>query len=118
MVAREVGSVTRRIVEEALAAAGVRPRVVLEIGSREALREAVAAGLGVGVVSRAELGGDDRLWPLEVADVRLESWEYVICLKERRNLRTVQAFLDLVEEAKASRSDAAAPAAGKVRAAP
>ena len=118
MVAREVGSTTRRIVEDALAEAGVRPHVVLEIGSREALREAVAAGLGVGVVSRAELGGDDRLWPLEVADVRLESWEYVICLNERRNLRTVQAFLDLVEEAKASRPDAAAPAAGgKARAA-
>ncbi|MEE8533036.1 MAG: LysR substrate-binding domain-containing protein [Alphaproteobacteria bacterium] len=107
MVLREVGSTTRQILERALGAAGVSPRVVMEIGSREALREAVAAGLGVGVVSRAELGGDARLWPLEIADARLESWEFVVCLKERRNLRTVKAFLSLVEDARASRSDAA-----------
>ncbi len=107
MVLREVGSTTRQILEKALGAAGVSPRVVMEIGSREALREAVAAGLGVGVVSRAELGGDARLWPLEIADARLESWEFVVCLKERRNLRTVKAFLSLVEDARASRSDAA-----------
>ncbi len=107
MVLREVGSTTRQILEKALGAAGVSPRVVMEIGSREALREAVAAGLGVGVVSRAELGGDARLWPIEIADARLESWEVVVCLKERRNLRTVKAFLSLVEDARASRSDAA-----------
>ncbi len=107
MVLREVGSTTRQILERALGAAGVSPRVVMEIGSREALREAVAAGLVVGVVSRAELGGDARLWPIEIADARLESWEFVVCLKERRNLRTVKAFLSLVEDARASRSDAA-----------
>ncbi len=64
MVVREIGSTTRRILEQALDEAGVRPRVLMEIGSREALREAVAAGLGIGVVSRAELGGDSRLRPL------------------------------------------------------
>jgi len=100
MVLREVGSTTRRIFEAALGRAGVRPRVVLEIGSREALREAVAAGLGIGVVSRAELGGDERFATLAVADARLESDEFVVCLKERRNLRTVQAFLDLVTVAR------------------
>ena len=100
MVLREVGSTTRRIFEAALGRAGVRPRVALEIGSREALREAVAAGLGIGVVSRAELGGDERFATLAVADARLESDEFVVCLKERRNLRTVQAFLDLVAAAR------------------
>ncbi len=100
MVLREVGSTTRRIFEAALQRGRVRPRVVLEIGSREALREAVAAGLGIGVVSRAELGGDERFATLTVADARLESDEFVVCLKERRNLRTVQAFLDLVTAAR------------------
>ena len=108
MVVREAGSTTRRIFDTALARAGVTPRVVMELGSREAVHEAVAAGLGAGVVSRAELGGDERLWALEVADAKLESWEYVVCLKERRNLRTVQAFLDLVEEVRTGGSRRAA----------
>lgn len=103
MVLREQGSVTRRIFEAALARAHVRPKVVMEIGSREALREAVAAGLGIGVVSQAELGGDDRFTTIEVADATLVSDEFVVCLKERRNLRTVQAFLALVEGARAGR---------------
>ena len=97
MVMREEGSATRRILETALEAAGVQPEVMMEIGSREALREAVAAGLGVGIVSEAEMGRDDRLVAFGIADVELESWESVVCLKERRNVRTVQAFYDLAE---------------------
>jgi len=99
MVLREPGSVTRRIFDGALAVAGVRPRVVLEIGSREALREAVAAGLGAGVVSRAELGADDRLVALAVEDAELVSREDVVCLKERHNRRTVRAFFKLADTA-------------------
>lgn len=98
MVLREVGSVTRRVFEEGLDKAGVTPRVVMEIESREAVREVVAAGLGIGVVSEAEFGGDRRLKALPVSDVRLENSEYVVCLKDRRKLRVVSAFLDIVEE--------------------
>ena len=103
MILREQGSCTRQILEDALTKAGITPRVVMEIGSREALHEAVAAGLGIGVVEVAELGTDDRLTTLEVTDVRLEATEYVVCLKERRSLRTVQAFFDLAEAEKANR---------------
>ncbi|MFP6742287.1 MAG: LysR substrate-binding domain-containing protein [Alphaproteobacteria bacterium] len=95
MILREEGSSTRQILEAALAEAGVSPQVVMEIGSREALHEAVAAGLGIGVVSAAELGADDRLKAINISDVNLEAQEYVVCLKERRNVRTVQAFFDL-----------------------
>ncbi|MCH6560809.1 MAG: hypothetical protein IH800_00145, partial [Myxococcales bacterium] len=91
------GSGTGQVFETALAEAGVKPRVVLEIGSREALHEAVAAGLGIGVISKAELGRDPRLRAIRISDARLESREYVVCLKERRNLRTVQAFFDLAD---------------------
>ena len=103
MILREEGSSTRQIFEDALAKARIAPRVVMEIGSREALHEAVAAGLGIGVVEAAELGTDDRLTTLGVTDARLEATEYVVCLKERRNLRTVQAFFDLADAEKANR---------------
>ena len=106
MVLREQGSSTRQILEDALKRAGVAPRVVMEIGSREALHEAVAAGLGIGVVTESELGQDDRLATLTISDVTLEAREYVVCLKERRAVRTVQAFFDLADEDRALRRPA------------
>lgn len=94
MVLRETGSMTRRLFEQAIAKAKVTPRVVMEIESREAVSEAVAAGLGIGVVSEAEFGHDERLAAVQVTDVAMMTREYVVCLRERRRLRIVSAFLD------------------------
>lgn len=99
MILREQGSATRRRFEAALAAARVTPRVVLEIGSREAVREAVAAGLGVGVVFESELGPDPRVRALAVRDAGLDATEYAVCLEDRRPLRVVRAFFELLKDA-------------------
>jgi LysR family transcriptional regulator, low CO2-responsive transcriptional regulator len=109
MVLREIGSMTRRLFEQAIAKAKVAPRVVMEIESREAVSEAVAAGLGLGVVSEAELGHDERLAAVQVTDVTMLTREYVVCLKERRRLRIVSAFLDQAY----GRLKAARPAAAR-----
>jgi aminoethylphosphonate catabolism LysR family transcriptional regulator len=98
IVLREPGSTTRKLFEQAIAKAKVQPRVVMEIESREAVREAVAAGLGIGVVLEAEFGHDDRLVAVPIADADLTIREYVACLRERRNLRIVSAFLELVRK--------------------
>ena len=50
-VMREIGSTTRKVFEQRMARAQVPVRFGVEIGSREALREAVAEGLGLGVVA-------------------------------------------------------------------
>jgi aminoethylphosphonate catabolism LysR family transcriptional regulator len=94
MVLREIGSKTRRLFEQAIAKAKVTPRVVMEIESREAVSEAVAAGLGIGVVSEAEFGHDERLAAVHVTDVAMVTHEYVVCLRDRRRLRIVSAFLE------------------------
>ena len=64
-----------------------------------------------GLVFEAELGRDDRLCSLAIADGDLGCWEYAICLKERRNLRMVQAFLDLAVEMSPAMADEAAKTA-------
>jgi len=94
IIMREIGSKTRQLIELAIANAKVRSRVVMEIESREAVREAVAAGLGIGLVSEAEFGHDERLVAVPITDAELGTREYVVCLKERRRLRIVSAFLD------------------------
>ncbi len=99
LVLRERGSKTRRKLEEAAAEAGVdlTPTIVAE--GREAVREIVASGTGVGFVSVAEFGEDSRLVriPLE-ADDRMLMEEALICLKERRNGKLVNAFLEVARE--------------------
>jgi DNA-binding transcriptional LysR family regulator len=50
---REPGSGTREVSEQALARHGVRLRNTMRVGGTEAIKQAVAAGLGLGIVSRA-----------------------------------------------------------------
>jgi len=98
LVLREPGSTTRHAFEAAMAQAGVAIGEILEIGSREGVREAVAAGLGVGIVSDFEFGNDPRLHPLDIDGLARGMTEYVACLADRQELRLVKAFLDVVRE--------------------
>lgn len=98
LVLREPGSSTRRVFETAMSRAGIPLEEIIEINSREAVREAVAAGLGVGVVSESEFGNDPRLVKLSLADADLGATEYVACLAERKELRLIRAFLLIVED--------------------
>lgn len=98
LILREAGSHTRAMFEAALAEAGVEPAAIMEIGSREAVREAVAAGLGAGVVIESEFGRDGRLHMLSLRDAKLEAVEYAACLSDRRAVRAVRAFFELLGE--------------------
>jgi aminoethylphosphonate catabolism LysR family transcriptional regulator len=93
MVLREVGSTTRHLVEAELRRLGVAAKLVMEVEGREAAREAVAAGIGVGVVSEPEFGHDERLVRIELTDCQASMTESLVCLKERANLRLIAAFL-------------------------
>jgi LysR family transcriptional regulator, low CO2-responsive transcriptional regulator len=97
LLMREPGSTTRRALEDALQGAGLAPRVAMEIGSREALREAVARGLGVGTVSQAEYVPDERLRPLRIEGDPVVTHIHVCCLRERRESRLVASFFAAVE---------------------
>ncbi|KQO61168.1 hypothetical protein ASF22_22335 [Methylobacterium sp. Leaf87] len=98
MVAREHGSNTRRASEAAMAKEDVRPRVVMEIGSREAVREAVASGVGFGFVSEAEYIEDDRLTMLPIIDAEIYNDANIVCLRDRLQSRMISAFLDVAKK--------------------
>lgn len=49
---REPGSGTRTVVENHFAALGFQPRIAMSLGSNEAIKHAVMAGLGIAVLSR------------------------------------------------------------------
>lgn len=96
-VVREEGSRTRHVFDQGLASAGVRIRRSVEMGSREAVREAVAQGLGLGVVAETAYVPDPRLVMLDMPALGLHTHAHVICLLERRGAPLVSRFLGVVD---------------------
>jgi DNA-binding transcriptional LysR family regulator len=104
LILREPGSGSRWCLEEALARAGRRAtdlRVVLELGSNEAIKESVQRGMGLAILSAravekaAKRGGPLRA--LKVEGLSLEREMFVVW--DRRRVLPIPArlFLDLLE---------------------
>ncbi|MCY1283598.1 HTH-type transcriptional activator CmpR [compost metagenome] len=94
LLMREAGSTTRQLTEAMLHENGVAPASMLEIGSRESIREAVIRNLGVSIISRQEVPDNPELRVLEIQDAPLMD-EYLYCLKDRRQARLPSAFMAL-----------------------
>lgn len=101
LVLREEGSLTRRLIEQEFAKRGLRPRNVLEIEGREAAAEAVARGLGLGIVSQSEFVASANLVALEFSDWHAPMREWLVCLESRAGLHILRALLDLTDEEEA-----------------
>jgi len=69
LIVREPGSGSREVVAQALAARGIEPLRTLEIGSTAAIKQVVAAGLGVAIVSVVTVEDQVRLGRLKVLDL-------------------------------------------------
>lgn len=81
-IARERGSGTRRVAEAALASRGISLHIALRLSSTEAIMRAVAAGLGVAIVSRAAIG--DQLSLGHIVALRLRGLAFPRVLSELR----------------------------------
>lgn len=110
LVLRETGSKTREKLEKAAEKAGVLLQAAIEAEGREAIREIVASGAGIGVVSEAEFGHDPRLRKIPLAGEQLHMEEALICLEERAGGKLIRAFMDM-----ARNTARAKPAAPRIR---
>jgi aminoethylphosphonate catabolism LysR family transcriptional regulator len=97
LVLRESGSKTRKKLEEEARKQGVRLSPVIEAEGREAIHEIVASGAGIGFVSKAEFGRDNRLMEIPLKGVDIQMSETLIYLGQRRNVRVIRAFMDFAE---------------------
>ncbi len=96
MIYREQGSMTRRALEEQLAAKMIRPNVVMEL-ARDSVVEAVMAGLGAGIIAKEELSPLSQLTQLCIRDDTPFTHSYAVCLKERLAITPIQVFMNLAE---------------------
>lgn len=70
LIVREPGSGTREVIAQMLANERVEPKRTLEIGSTEAIKQAVAAGVGVAIVSMAAIDDQVQLGRLKVIPIK------------------------------------------------
>lgn len=68
-ILRESGSGTRMVADQYFQRKKFKPDIRLELGSNEAIKESVAAGLGLGVISKHALHGMDKENGVRVVDV-------------------------------------------------
>lgn len=93
LVFREKGSRTRQGLEQEARGQGVRLTPAIEVEGREAMREVVASGAGIGFVSEAEQGYDPRIERVLLSGVSLSMTETVVHLSMRRELPVIRAFM-------------------------
>ncbi|MCL6432208.1 MAG: LysR family transcriptional regulator [Anaerolineae bacterium] len=101
LIAREPGSGTRQLVEDRLRALGLEVTPTLELGAIEAIKNAVAAGLGVAFVSRLAIEPEQRLGTLAVVQVEgldLRRPFYRLLHRQRRPSAAARAFLGVLAE--------------------
>lgn len=104
-IMREPGSGTRKSVQELLDRHGVVVKVRLELGSNEAIKQAIAGGLGISVLSRHTLALEGAMNQLTILDIQgfpIQNQWYVIYPKGKQLSVVAQTFFEyLLEEAEA-----------------
>ncbi|MGM0594401.1 MAG: selenium metabolism-associated LysR family transcriptional regulator [Pseudomonadota bacterium] len=98
-ICREEGSGTREVMLEAIAQAGANPQdlnIVMELGSPEAVKGAVEAGMGISILSRATIEKELRLGSLVEIDLEmpLERPFSFVHQKQKFRLRAMEKLLD------------------------
>jgi len=97
---RELGSGTRSAVERAFEDVGLHVAPFMELGSDEAIKQAVQAGLGIAFLSAYCLGAElqtGRLVALDVAGFPLTRKWYAVQRANRPLSRPAEAFLEFIE---------------------
>jgi DNA-binding transcriptional LysR family regulator len=106
LIMRESGSGTRMAVESFFAENRLKMRVEMEIGSNEAIKQAIVGGLGLSILSRHSLALEGPWGPLVVLDVEgfpIQKHWYVIYPRSKQLSIVAQTFLDyLLTEGKES----------------
>ena len=95
VILREPGSNTRRTLEQILRKHKIELAPSLELGSREAVREAVAVGLGIGFVQARETVGDTRIASVQIPELAGTNLDTLVCLKRHAQRRTIAALIDV-----------------------
>jgi aminoethylphosphonate catabolism LysR family transcriptional regulator len=98
LVWREPGSRTREIMETALKRIGIEPAILIEIGSREAIYEAIRHNMGCTLMPRGEAASHAELRQIPLESDAPVLHECLYHLRARSGARLIKAFMSNVED--------------------
>ncbi len=101
-LSREFGSGTRIATERFFADQGLKPNIRMELGSNEAIKQAIVGGLGISILSRHTLALDMPTGQLAVLDVQgfpiKRHWYYAYPAGKQLSI-VAQVFLEYLQQA-------------------
>lgn len=109
LLMRRAPSMTRTQIEHELARHGIAADPFLDLPSREAIKEAVASGLGVGLAFASETGADTRIVAVPIADAEEGNAVYVVGPPAPEGLPAVAAFMNIARARAAATDQAQSP---------
>ncbi len=101
MLVREAGSGTRRLMEFYCEEAGITPRIGMQIGSNETIKQSVIAGLGISFISAHTIDAevkDGRLVVLDIVGLPIVRKWFAVHLTERAMMPASAALLGFLRE--------------------
>ena len=106
LLVRETGSGTRMVTDRVFREHNIAPNIRMELGSNEAIRESIGAGLGISILSRHAAGIDAEpgLVMLDVEGFPVESYFYLVYPVGKQLSVVAQTFLEFMRTA-AQRQD-------------
>ncbi len=107
-ILRPTFSTTRQAFDKALAETNVSVNTVMEINSREAAREAVLRGFGIGVVSETEYAPSPHIKVLPLTLNSMHTRAYIVCLRERLDRPLIDAYIQTARSMEPLQKGAAA----------
>lgn len=98
---REAGSGTRMVAESMFAQHHAKPRIRMELGSNEAIKQGILGGLGISILSRHTMvgtSGSEGIVALDVEGFPVQRWWYLVYAEGKKLSATGKAFLEHVQQ--------------------
>ncbi|MDX1641662.1 MAG: LysR family transcriptional regulator [Balneolaceae bacterium] len=96
---RESGSGTRMVMERLLDEAGIEPTIAMELGTNEAVKQAIMAGIGISLISKLSMHSElktGKINKLNILDFPVETHWHTLYRKDKVISRVLKNFLNFL----------------------
>lgn len=98
---RELGSGTRMVLERYLAENSITVKPIMELGTNEAVKQAIMGGIGISLISKLSLENELKLNKISILDVKdlpIKTHWHALSKKGKKTSPVIKNFLSFLQE--------------------